>query len=120
MIPKPIFDKDGISDATEYVLGTDPKASSTPGITAQKSGGNLIFTFNRSDDSETSDVTLAVQAGSTLDQWPLSYNVGATTATSSAGVAVTENGAAADTVTVSIPTSAATKLFARLKVTVAE
>ena len=37
----------------------------------------------------------------------------------SAGVVVTENGAAADNVTVTIPTSAATKLFARLKVAVA-
>lgn len=117
--PDADFDKDGIADATEYVLGTNPKASSNSGISAQKSGGDLIFTFSRADESETSDITLTVEAGNTLGSWSQVFNVGATTAASSAGVAVTENGAAADTVTVTIPTSAATKLFARLKVVVA-
>jgi len=117
--PDADFDKDGIADATEYVLGTDPKAASSSGITAQKSGSNMVFTFHRSDDSETSDITLNVQAGTTLAAWPQVFNVGATNATSSAGVNITENGDGADKVEVTIPTGAATKLFARLKVSVA-
>jgi autotransporter-associated beta strand protein len=116
--PDADFDKDGLADATEYVLGTSPTAANSSGITGQKSGGNFVFIFNRADEAETSDITLTVQAGTTLASWPQSFTVGATTAASSAGVVVTENGAAADTVTVTIPTSAAVKLFARLKVDV--
>jgi autotransporter-associated beta strand protein len=116
--PEADFDKDGIADSVEYVLGTDPKVTGSSGITAQKSAGNVIFSFSRADESETSDVTLRVEAGTTLATWPQVFNIGATTAASSAGVAVTENGAAADTVTVTIPTSGAAQLFARLKVLV--
>jgi len=118
--PDADFDKDGIADATEYVLGTNPKAASNSGITAQKSGSNMVFTFHRSDDSETSDITLNVQAGTTLAAWPQVFNVGATNATSSAGVNITENGDGDDKIEVTIPTAAATKLFARLKVSVAQ
>jgi fibronectin-binding autotransporter adhesin len=114
--PDADFDKDVIADAVEYILGTNPKAPNNTGISAQKSGTNLVFTFNRSDDSETSDIALSVEAGATLATWPQAFNIGSTTATSSAGVVVTENDDAPDTVTVTIPAGASTTLFARIKV----
>jgi autotransporter-associated beta strand protein len=115
--PDADFDKDGIADAAEYVLGTNPKASSSSGITTQKSGSNLIITFSRDDASMTTDTTLTVEAGSTLAAWPQTFTIGATTGTSSAGVVITDKGAS-DTVQVTIPTSGAAKLFAHLKVQV--
>nr|MCU0780642.1 hypothetical protein [Akkermansiaceae bacterium] len=112
------FDKDGITDAVEYVLGTDPKASNASGIQMQKSGSDLIVTFSRSDDSETPDVALFVEAGGTLQTWPQVFEVKDITGNSSPGVEITENGTAPDTVKVIIPTGGAPGFFARLKVVV--
>ncbi|MEO5713761.1 MAG: autotransporter-associated beta strand repeat-containing protein [Luteolibacter sp.] len=108
------FDKDGISDATEYVLGTNPKVASSTGITGQTSGNNLIFTFIRVDSSKTADITLTVESGTTLATWPQVFQIKDTTALSSPGVVITDNGAT-DTVTVTIPTGGAAKQFSRLK-----
>jgi len=110
------YDHDGIADAAEFVFGTDPKSANASPVTTQKSGSNLVVTFNRSDDSEASDLTLYVEAGDSLQAWPQSFQVKDTTGNSSAGVSVTENGLNPDTVVVTIPTGGATKLFSRIKV----
>ncbi|WP_338287249.1 autotransporter-associated beta strand repeat-containing protein [Luteolibacter sp. LG18] len=118
--PNADYDHDGISDAAEYVLGTDPKVANTggSGIQIQKSGNNLVVTFNRTDASETSDITLTVEAGNNLQTWTQVFQIGDTTAHSTSGVVVTENGASPDTVVVTIPTAGSPKLFARLRVAV--
>jgi hypothetical protein len=79
----------------------------------------MIFTFPRADTSETPDMTLTVEASTDLVTWPTVFTVGTTTAASSPGVSILENGAAADTITVTIAKGAYTTLFARLKVTLA-
>lgn len=110
-------DFDGIPNAVEYVTGSDPRVSSLANLpTSSISGGNLVFTFNRVDSSETPDVSLVVQTSTNLADWATqpSYTIGADTASSTLGVTVAENGAAADTITVKIPV--ATKGFARLRV----
>ncbi len=116
--PDADFDHDGISDAVEFVLGTDPKAANASTLQTQKSGGNLIVTFNRDDESEASDLTLVVEAGGDLQAWPQQFQISDTSANSSAGVAITENADNPDTVVVTIPTGGAGSLFARIKVVI--
>lgn len=116
--PDADFDHDGISDAVEFVLGTDPKAANASTVQTQKSGGNLIVTFNRDDESEASDLTLVVEAGGNLQTWPQQFQISDTSANSSAGVSITENAGSPDTVVVTIPTGGAGSLFSRIKVVI--
>ncbi len=106
-------DQDGISNLLEYALGGAPLGSSQSILPqGAVTGGNLVFTFKRSDASEI-DTTQVVQYGSDLAGWA-DVNIGA----ASAGVVtIVENADAEDDVTVTIPMGANTKLFARLVVT---
>ena len=67
---------------------------------------------------ETADLQLQFEAGTNLTAWPLVFNVGTTTASSSSQVAVEENGNAPDLITVTVPNQGAGLLFGRLKSTV--
>ncbi len=110
-------DGDGLANSVEYVIGGDPRISSQAGRPVSSvSGGNLVFSFNRVDSSETPDATLSVQTSSDLVDWTTSpsYSVGADTVSSSSGVVVAENGSNSDLITVTIPGAA--KRFARLSV----
>ena len=117
--PDEDFDIDGLSDAIEYLIGSDPLTPNSLDLAPESTGNNLVFTFPRDDNSETSDVTLVVEIGTTLDAWPTVLTVGVDTASSDSGVEVTENGAAPDTITVTIPKAGNPATFARLKVTIA-
>jgi autotransporter-associated beta strand protein len=119
-VPTADFDGDGLSDVLEYVLGSDPKAANRSPITSGEAGGAFVLTFPRDDRSETPDLALAVNSGTDLGSWPGVFNVGAATADSSPGVTIVENGDQPDTVTVTIPKNGATRLFTRVKATVAE
>ena len=108
-------DFDGIPNALEYVLGGDPsQPGSNIAPTVTTSGGNLVFTFQRVDASETADISLVVEAGSDLATWPETYTI--SPGAPSAGVSSQENGSAPDTITVTIPQN--TAKFARLRVIV--
>ncbi len=111
------FDNDGLADALEYVLGSDPKASDGGAPTLALDSGNFVFTFTRDDASLTPDVAVSVEVGTTLVTWPDEYNVGLTTILSDAGIEVTDNGPT-DTIKLTIPQAPDTAKFARLKVTV--
>ncbi len=114
-------DFDGLSNAVEYVIGGDPRVSSQVGRpNSSVAAGVITFSFNREDSSETPDVTTIVQVSNDLVDWTTepSYTVGATTATSTAGVVVAENAGAPDTITVTIPNTSAAKKFARLSVVI--
>lgn len=104
-------ENDGISNVLEFVLGGNPLASSTSVLpTVSATGSDFVFTFKRSDESE-SEVTLVFQYGSNLTGWT---DV-AIPASSAGSVAVTENGTSADAIVVTIPKGANTKLFGRLQ-----
>ena len=110
-------DADGTCNALEFVFGGNPAVkddSSTVAFAATPEA--LIFSFQRKDASETPDVTLLVEAGTSLGNWPDSYLIGATTAASAAGVQVHENGGAPDLITVAIPLNRSEAKFARLRV----
>ncbi|MCX6879803.1 MAG: Ig-like domain-containing protein [Verrucomicrobia bacterium] len=115
-------DGDGLPNAIEYVLGTDPRYSNRSGPKASSVGTDMVVTFSRSDVSETADMALAVQVSTDLEDWTTipSYMIGATTETSSADVVVAENGTAADIITVTIPKGSNAKTFARLRAVVSE
>ncbi len=109
---------DGIANGLELVLGGGPLTAGAGLLpTASKSGGYFTYTFTRSDDSEDK-ATLTMQYSTDLSTWT-TIPVGATSSTGTGGViiTVTENGTAADTVTVQIPASSETKIFARLVAT---
>jgi len=112
-------DKDGLTNLMEFVLNGNPSLSD-PSIapTLDASGSNFVFSFLRLDASEAGS-TLSFQYGSDLSGWT-SATIGATGSTvGSAVIAVVENGAGADTVTVTVPKSVAPSgsLFGRLMVT---
>jgi autotransporter-associated beta strand protein len=114
-------DFDGLANSVEYVIGGDPRVSSQAGRpTSATNAGVITFSFNREDSSETPDVTTIVQVSNDLVDWTTqpSFTVGATTATSTAGVVVDENAGAPDTITVTIPNTSAAKKFARLSVVI--
>lgn len=116
------FDKDGLADGVEYVLGTDPLTSSSNDPAAPVGaleGDNFTFTFRREDAAMTPDITLAIEVGTLLDTFGFTYGVGADTASSTAGVTVTDNGTY-DTVKLTIARAPDDAKFARLRVTVAE
>ena len=109
-------DGDGISNLVEYVLGGNP--SSHDRLILPRTillSGNLVFTFNRPDGSETTDVSLAVETSSDLANWTQSYTI--SPGIPAPQVSIEENGSDPDTITVTIPASAG-KRFARLKVEV--
>jgi fibronectin-binding autotransporter adhesin len=113
-------DFDGLANAIEYVIGGDPSVASRAGAPGGEVIGNdLVFTFSRIDSSETGDLTLTVQAGTTLALWPEVFAIGADNAGSSAGVNIVENAGAADTITVTIPKAGELKKFARLNAVIA-
>ncbi|MES2466373.1 MAG: PQQ-binding-like beta-propeller repeat protein [Verrucomicrobiota bacterium] len=114
-------DSDGLLNAVEYVLGgipTTPDVSSQP-IMVTASGGITRLTFSRSDVSETTDISLTVGTGTDLVIWPGMLGIGATTATSSAGVSINENGTDPDLISVLIPSGNGSRYFTRLQVTIA-
>ncbi len=113
------YDNDGVSNGVEFVLGglaTTNDASKLP--TLATSGGNLVFTFIRAQSSKTADVSVKIDVGTTLAAWPSSFTVGNTTAASSPGVTVTDNGNGTDTVTLTVTQAPDAKKFARLVVTI--
>jgi autotransporter-associated beta strand protein len=113
-------DNDGLENALEYVLGTDPRFTNQGGPSGSVVGTDLKFTFTRKDSSETADVGLVVQVSTNLTDWTTipGYTVGASTGTSTAGVNVNEGGGSDDIITVTIPKGSDVKKFARLNVTI--
>jgi autotransporter-associated beta strand protein len=115
-VPSDDKDSDGLADAVEYVLGSNPTIPNSGGPVARTTSDEFIFSFVRSDRSLTQDVAIAIETTSDPNTAGDLYQVGLTTATSSQGVTVTDNGTT-DTITLTIPLTDAKK-FARLRVTV--
>jgi hypothetical protein len=113
-------DRDGIMNAAEYILGgipVTPDPALQPTIT--RSGQAMLVSFFRVDSSETPDITLTVSTGTDLVSWPQKFNIGATTATSTPGVTIMENGSNPDLITVTLPSGQGASRFARMEITVA-
>jgi fibronectin-binding autotransporter adhesin len=114
-------DKDGVSNAVEWVVGGNPATGSDVGKlpVATTPGSNFVVSFKRDQDSKVAGTSVAIQVSTTLIDWPVVYDVGDTTATSSGGVTVTDNLDGTDTVTLTLPLAPEDPAkFARLRVTI--
>lgn len=118
--PAADFDSDGITNLLEFVLGGDPTLSQ-PGIgpaVNSASGGDLVVSFQRSDESEAQPVSILVATTGDLAIWnpANSVTIGATSGSGPNGITytVTENATAPDTITVTIPKNGALRKFARV------
>lgn len=113
-------DNDGVGNAVEWVLGGNPATGNDAGKlpAVSTSGGNLVFTFIRDQDSKVAGTSVAIEVGTTLAGWPTVYNVGNDTAGSSAGVTVTDNFDGTDTITLTVAQAPDAAKFARLRVTI--
>lgn len=114
-------DDDDIDNGLEWILGGSPLANSA-GVLPQVSSNatNLFLTLSRNDASESSS-TLIAQWGTDLAAWT-DVPVGSTSSGPNPNgiiITITENGAAPDTVVVTIPRSNGSlgALFARLRMT---
>nr|MCU0780248.1 hypothetical protein [Akkermansiaceae bacterium] len=90
-------------------LGKLPAVATTP-------GGDMTFTFVRDQESIDSSVKVTIEVSTDLASWPTSYAV-PDAPTAGPPVAVVDNGAGTDTVTLTVARDSAKK-FARLKVEV--
>lgn len=115
--PEEDFDQDGLSDAVEFVLGTDPKAGTGGGPAVATPGTDLTFTFNRDRDSLTPDISVDIEVSTDLADWSEVYHVGPVGGPSAPEVEVTDNGDF-DSIKLTLPRDLDTAKFARLRVTV--
>lgn len=101
-------DHDGSPNLIEYVTGGVPNVSDPDKLPqTEVSGGNLVVSFDRPD--EVAGVSLRFEAGTNLAGWPDVFPVG-----SSPQVAITPNGAAPDTITLTLPLAGNPDRFVRL------
>jgi Bacterial Ig-like domain len=110
------FDKDGLSNAVENILGSDPSLSNAGISTVSASPTSLVFRHNRSKEP-ASDLTPSYEWSTNLATW---YPAGAGGGiTVSITPVIITPGATTDLVqvTAAVTNGTATRLFARLKVT---
>ena len=106
-------DYDGIANLLEYVLqGGNPSVSNTAILpTLDASGENLIFTYYRRTAATGTTQTFEYSTTLTAGSWtPITIPGGS-------GVVITAEGGGIEKVRITVPKSAETKLFVRLKVT---
>lgn len=107
-------DHDGVGNALEFVLGSNPlisDASRLPQVSVTAS--EMIFSFTREDASEA-ELALEFQHSANLSTWT-SIQIGADNASSAPGVSIIENDANPDQVTITLPKGTEAKLFGRLQ-----
>lgn len=81
------------------------------------SGGNMVFTFIRDQDSIDGGTTLVIETGGNLMNWPDFHPVPDTSVSNNPGLAVLKNAPAAgkDTIILTLPLNPGARFFARLK-----
>ena len=110
------YDRDGIPNGVEYLQDSSPLTPNAGGPVSSRSGANFVFTFTRSIARKTADTTTTIELSTNLGSWPVVYQVGADTATSTAGVTVTPGSVAGtEDVKLTVPISGAVRRFARLR-----
>ena len=109
-------DGDGLANVLEWLLGGDPLAQDAPGRqpVVSQGGGFLTVTFSRNDDSE-SELETSVQYSTDFVSWTdVHVTSNEWTLPDGTSHTIVENGSAADTITVKIPTGSNTRMFVRL------
>ena len=113
------YDRDGIPNGVEYVQNSDPKSPNPGGPIPSRDGGNFVFEFTRAIANKTSDTTTTIELGAALGDWPVVYQVGTDTATSTLGVTIVPGVVAGtEDVKLSVPLTEALRRFARMWVVI--
>ncbi len=113
------FDKDGLANLLEFVLGGDPTISDVPSRapTLTHTPTALVVTFGRSDSSENHPIDVRVQVSENLMNWSAADEIviGPSSGSGPNGATYTvDETGAIDTVVVTIPKGMALKKFARV------
>ncbi|MDA7610712.1 hypothetical protein N8573_00535, partial [bacterium] len=108
-------DGDGIGNVLEYILNSDPRVAAPVIIpTADASGDNFVFTFDRLENS-AADTTQVFEYCSDLINW---IGIDITNSTESeVNIGVAENGMQTITVTISKNIAVDGKIFCRVNAT---
>jgi hypothetical protein len=111
------FDKDGVANAVENLLGTSPEAFN-PGLThISSNGGNLVFRHTRSTSPAT-DLTGSYEWSTDLGTWHASgVPAGGTTVTFAPPVLTTPGTPDLVEVTATVSGTPASRVFARFRAT---
>jgi len=106
-------DHDGIPNIIEFLTNGNPAVSSEANLpTFSAVGPSLVFTFVLRDDAVYLNPTVEFSTSLSTGAWVTAVNG------SNSTIASVDNGSGTHTVTVTIPKSSQTKLFARLKVAI--
>jgi fibronectin-binding autotransporter adhesin len=114
--PADDYDGDGVPNAVEFILGGGKDTNDLgklPAVTSHN--GNFVVTFTRDQASKVPQATVAIQVGTTLASWPLSFNVDTAAAPE---VTITDNGNGTETITLTLAQTPDPQKFARLAVTI--
>lgn len=113
-------DKDGVSNGVEFVLGGTIGSNDLDKLPEVSTGGtDLVFTFDRNQDSIDGTTVVEIEVGTTLASWPDVFVVPGGAAANNPGVTVVKDTSPGfDTVTLTVPRGADPAKFARLNVTV--
>lgn len=111
-----------VSIATRISSGATRNANDIDKLpTMTISGGDLAFSFKRKQTSIDGTTTAAIEVGTNLASWPLTYPVPTTAVATNPGVTVVKDSPTGfDTVTLTIPRAPDSLKFGRLKVTVVQ
>lgn len=103
-------------NAVEFILGGGKDTNDLAKLPAVTShNGDFVVAFTRDQASKVPEATVAIEVGTTLASWPLSFNVDTAAAPE---VTITDNGNGTETITLTLAQTADPKTFARLSVTI--
>ena len=115
----PSADEDGdtVTNGIEYLLGGTATTNDLDKLPKGSTDGtNIIFSFERDQESIDGNATVAIEISDNLSEWPATYLVPAGAVANNPGVTVIKNTPAGfDTVTLTLPMSAETRRFVRIK-----
>ena len=113
--PSDDFDFDGVSNAIEWVLGGTKDTNDLGKLPAASTpGGNFVVSFTRAKASKSSETTVRIDVGTTLANWPLTFDVD-----TAPEITVTDIDADREQVTLTLPRNPDPSKFARLVVEIA-
>ncbi len=112
-------DGDGVSNGIEFVLGGTIATSDLGRLpVVSNDGTNLIFSFQRAQQSINPSVAVRIEVGTDLATWPEVYPVPDAATVGPPVTVEKDSSPGMDTVTLGLPMTPGTRKFARLKVAI--
>lgn len=115
--PNADYDHDGVANAVEYVIGTDPKSASANSFTVTTDGTQWTIAFLHAINSATSDISVSVEASGDLSTWQ-SYHVQGGGVDPAPQISVVPVDGTTEIIMVTLPRGLEKQIFARLRVSV--